>query len=213
MKVIKGLKAIGKDVDESQEWYQYRRSICDSCSFNSKNSKPTEAVKDFIISALETIKPLINKEDEDSGNCNMCTCYTNKKCADRLESCPLNKWKSLDTQDSNLKIEGVNGINGVEILEGKSTVYNVYTTDILQGGILDLELKVKSKQLKLFSAEFGCPCAFLDSEPKIEVDKSYTIKGKISTAGKERKETPHRVSLRVTFERGSYLINIYFKVI
>ena len=212
MKVLKGLKAIGKEVDESADWYKYRRSVCDSCSFNSKNYKPTEAVKDFIISALETIKPLINKEDEDSGNCNLCTCYINKKCNDRLESCPLGKWKALDIQDSNLKIEGIKNILGVEVLSGVSTVYNVYTTDVLKTDILDFELEVKSKNFKLYTAEFGCPCAFLENAPELKNNKTYSIKGKISPANKEVKEAPHRVSLRVTFEQGSYLINIYFKV-
>lgn len=212
MKVLREIKAIGAEIDETQPWYQHRRSICDVCSFNSKISKPTKAVNDFIISALETVKPLINKEDEDSGNCNMCTCYINKKCWDRLESCPLNKWKALDTQDSNLKIEGITGINGVEILNAKEVVYNVYTEDVLKDDILDIELEIKSKNFKLFSCEFSCPCASLKSEPRITENKTYLIQASISTAGKDRRETPHSVSLRATFERGSYLIKIYFKV-
>lgn len=212
MNIKRGLKAITETVDENQDWYKYRRNICDNCTFNSKNSSPTNKVKDFIINTLEVIKPLINKEDIDSGNCNICTCYINKKCNDKLESCPMGKWKALSVQNSDLTINGVEGISGIEILKDKTTEYNIYLNDTLQGELIDFTLNIGSKKSKLISAQFSCPCAQIKEEPVINENHTYKIKATVSTAGKERRDLPHVVSLNLNFMRGNYLVKIYFKV-
>lgn len=212
MNIIKGLKAISEKVDENEDWYKYRRSFCDTCSFNTKNGAKIDGVKDSVISTLEAIKPLINREDDDSGNCSVCTCYINKKCWDKTENCPLYKWKSLILSTNKLDLLAGSGINGIDFLDGKEIVYNIYLKDSLKGDIVDFDFYVTSKRDHLISANFSCPCAQLMQEPKLQKDHSYKLSCKLSTAGKERKEDYHRVSLSLLFKSNNFLVNIYFKV-
>lgn len=216
MNLIRGIKSINKDIDETQEFYKYRRSICDECSYNTKNGgKPKEKSKDVIITALEAVKPLISKEIEDSGNCAECTCIISHKCADKLESCPFGKWKALEHSGKGLSIKIVENAREIEVIEGTvSTVYNVYLFDQIFNDLTDFTLNINLGDKKVVDVNISCPCLQQTKAPELQRDKSYNLSFKLSTAGKERKESYHRVSFVPQFERtqSDFLVNIYFKV-
>lgn len=175
------IKAFTQEMPDGEEWFEKRKSKCDSCEFNTKNSKQDETYgyKSIIADVLNKISPL---KVEGEGNCKLCTCFTYRKCSIKEESCPDGRWNALAVSDKHIEIEGKNGVS--EITIDANNQYTVKIPDTYIGHIYDIEMSIKPtiKTTKLKRVSVGCGCLM----PEVVNNKEgwVDIKLKLSTASK-----------------------------
>lgn len=204
MDIKAGVKAIFRDVDETAEWYKKRLAICLDCPFNTINGSKNEKGS-AIIKTLEIAKPLLNQENESTGNCTVCTCYINKKCSDKGNACPILKWDSLIKVQNNLEVEAVEGIENLEQEQGFISVHlgNVQKNTLKKGKII-----VKTGKFNLVSTKFSCSCMMLDGEIKTVKKNIYEIPFILSTSNKPRNVEQKTIMILETTKE---LISVPFK--
>lgn len=72
------------------------RAICKNCKFNSKNTEKVPIKKRILIFLSDTLSWIMARKEEDNlGNCSICTCSVFFKTQENLwEDCPKGYWKS-----------------------------------------------------------------------------------------------------------------------
>lgn len=84
------INAFTEALPVGEPWYEQRKSICDSCEYNSKNSE-ANSLKDVAQDLLHGGVPF----------CRACLCFIDRKCSRKEETCGLieknlePKWKAL----------------------------------------------------------------------------------------------------------------------
>lgn len=71
--------AYTNSVDKEQEYYKYRKSVCNGCEFNTANMKDSD--KSTLNRALETFSS--------TDRCNACGCPIDRKCGSKASYCGL----------------------------------------------------------------------------------------------------------------------------
>lgn len=186
MSIERGLKAIFREDDVNAEWYKKRLETCLSCEFNTINGAEMPTLRDKVAyQTLKAIKPIINNEQNSTGNCSICKCYINKKVGDKLEGCPLGKWGSLSASSKGLEI--IAG-DGVEFVGDGENMMEIHLGNIPKNSIHKTIVRTKFRTKNLTRVDFTCSCAMVDG--KIERDEKgyYNIPIILSTATKPRKD-------------------------
>lgn len=164
MSIKRAIKAKLKNKNNLPEWYQTRKSICETCEYNTKNIDS--------LSIKDTIRVSHNLGKD---ACIKCTCGIEDKCSDAIEQCPLEepKWYAEEQSSKwDYKLEN-NSKDKVKMVFNNKTneVFFDYGEIDFQANT-DISFNIISDDIKSISVSASCGC----TSPKFnKIPKGYNI--------------------------------------
>ena len=81
---------------KQETWIEYRMDICRICIHNSRNTLQKSNKEILMIFLNKSANKLFRYKTDSDAVCNICYCHLELKTAEKDESCPENKWKSIN---------------------------------------------------------------------------------------------------------------------
>jgi len=85
--------------EKNEQWVQDRRQICKVCPYNTKNLESISRKQKIVNFFSKIYSAITFSENEDLGECSICTCPLFYKTREKEENCDKNKWKSIHIEN------------------------------------------------------------------------------------------------------------------